>query len=213
LSVSVRTALSTFLDLPLENGELNAAIYNLIPDGGARPRPASSGNIIPDMTDQSILGLAINLLEQDLLRLNILKEINMVDTIGSSPGDLISSLFAIINSLYPFSSGSVLLIYENHVDFYFCGNDSSGMNSSSEIKSLILDQLKHRQDIYKGPRLLNFIRKRNKTGGGSSGQNTGPLDVEGGGADSGMYRKVVKRLLWEPRFIKDCIYFTNVSKM
>ena len=137
-----------FLELPLENGELKASIHQLIPDGGARPRPATSGNIIPEMTDQSILGLATNLLEQDLLRLNILKEINMVDTMGSSPGDLISALFAIINSLYPFSSGSALLIYENHIEFYFCGNHSSGMNRSSEIKSLILDQLKHHQDIH-----------------------------------------------------------------
>lgn len=137
-----------FLELPLENGELKASIHQLVLDGGARSRPATSGNIIPEMTDQSILGLATNLLEQDLLRLNILKEINMVDTMGTSPGDLISALFAIINSLYPFFSGSALLIYDNHIDFYFCGNHSSGMNRSSEIKSLILDQLKHHQDIH-----------------------------------------------------------------
>lgn len=52
-----------------------------------------------------------------------------------------------------------------------------------------------------GPRLLNFIRKGNKSGAISSGQTTGALDVEGGAAGSGMYRKVVKKLLWEPRFI------------
>ena len=92
-----------FLEIPFESGELKACVHQLILDAGARSRPATSGNIIPEMTDQSILGLATNLLEQDLLRLNILKEINMVDTISSSPGDLISALFAIINSLYPFS--------------------------------------------------------------------------------------------------------------
>jgi len=140
-----------FLELPLENGDLMASIHKLIPDGGARTRPAASGNIIPEMTDQSILGLATNLLEQDLLRLNILKEINMVDTVGSTPGDLISSLFAIINSLYPFFSGSALLIYENHIDFYFCGNHSTGVNRSSEIKALILDQLKNHQDLHINP--------------------------------------------------------------
>ncbi len=49
-----------------------------------------------------------------------------------------------------------------------------------------------------GPRLLNFIRKQNNL---SSGQTPEPLDVEGGAAGSGMYRKVVKKLLWEPRFV------------
>ena len=137
-----------FLEIPFESGELKACVHQLILDAGARSRPATSGNIIPEMTDQSILGLATNLLEQDLLRLNILKEINMVDTISSSPGDLISALFAIINSLYPFSLGAALLIYENHIDFYFCGNHSSRINRSAEIKSLILDQLKHHQDIH-----------------------------------------------------------------
>jgi len=57
-------------------------------------------------------------------------------------------------------------------------------------------KVKRRGD--QGPRLLNFIRKRNNP---SSGQATEPLDVEGGAAGSGMYRKVVKKLLWEPRFI------------
>lgn len=60
---------------------------------------------------------------------------------------------------------------------------------------------KRDEEIYKGPRLLNFIRKRNKTDGRSREQNTGALDVADGAAGSGMYRKVVKKLLWEPRFV------------
>ncbi|SMC51307.1 Response regulator receiver domain-containing protein [Desulfocicer vacuolatum DSM 3385] len=140
-----------FLDVPLESAELHSSIHALVPGGGVRPRPVTSDNVIPEMTDQSILGLATNLLEQDLLKLNILKEINMVDSMDNSPGELFSSLFAIINSLYPFSSGSVLLVYDNHVEFYFCGEDMPGKKRSSELKTLILDQLRHRQDIRINP--------------------------------------------------------------
>lgn len=140
-----------FLDLPLEPGVLEASIRSLVSEAGNRSRPVTSGNIIPEMREQAILRLATNLLEQDLLRLNILKEINMVDTVSGSPGALISSLFAIINSLYPFSSGSALLIYEDHFEFYFCRNGTTGVTRAMEIKSLILEQLKRRQDVYIDP--------------------------------------------------------------
>ncbi len=160
-----------FLELPLESGALSASIRALLPEEGARLRPVMSGNIISEMSDQAILGLATNLLEQDLLRLNILKEINMVDTIGNSPGDMISSLFAIINSLYPFSSGAALLMYENHIDFYFCRNGTSGINRSDEIKALIFEQLKRRQDVYINPEAVVDIVVESEISGPASDEN------------------------------------------
>ncbi|SMC51294.1 type IV pilus assembly protein PilB [Desulfocicer vacuolatum DSM 3385] len=48
--------------------------------------------------------------------------------------------------------------------------------------------------VYKGPRLLNFIRKQNNAHGTARG-------VHGGSSGSGTYRKVVKKMLWEPRLI------------
>ena len=154
-----------FLELPFENDAIDASIRTLLPEEGRRLRPAASGNIIPEMSDQAILGLASNLLEQDLLRLTVLKEINMVDTIGRSPGDLVSSLFAIINSLYPFSSGAALLIYEEHIDFYFCTGQTPRSSRSDEIKALMLDQLKRRQDIYINPEEVVEIVVRSEISG------------------------------------------------
>ncbi len=52
--------------------------------------------------------------------------------------------------------------------------------------------------VDKGPRLLHFIKKQNKIPVASSpGQGAGEMNA--GGAGSGMYRKVVKKLLWQPR--------------
>lgn len=160
-----------FLDLPLEPGVLDTAINTLVSEGGKRSRPVATGKIIPEMNDQAILGLATNMLEQDLLRLNILKEINMVDTISGTPGELISSLFAIINSLYPFSSGSALLIYEDHIEFYFCRNGTAGVNRAVEIKSLILDQLKRRQDVFIDPEMVVDIFLESEISGPASDDN------------------------------------------
>ncbi len=55
-----------------------------------------------------------------------------------------------------------------------------------------------RNTVDKGPRLLNFIKNKNKTDGmplGKRGMDAVPTDT--GGSGSGMYRKVVKKLLWE----------------
>ena len=52
--------------------------------------------------------------------------------------------------------------------------------------------------IDKGPRLLHFIRKQDKTFGSYS-KDQSPGEMNTGGAGSGMYRKVVKKLLWQPR--------------
>lgn len=160
-----------FLDLPLGPGSLETAIASLVSDSGRRSRPVTSANIIPEMSDQAILGLATNILEQDLLRLNVLKEINMVDTISGTPGELVSSLFAIINSLYPFSSGSALLIYEDHIDFYFCRKGTTGVNRATEIKSLIFDQLKRRQDVYIDPEMVADIFLESEISGPASDDN------------------------------------------
>jgi len=52
--------------------------------------------------------------------------------------------------------------------------------------------------VDKGPRLLNYIRNRNKAPGiALPGKGSGKINT--GGAGSGMYRKVVKKLLWQPR--------------
>ena len=91
-------------------------------------------------------GLATNLLEHDLLRLNILKEINMVDTMGNTPSDLISSLFAILNSLYPISSGAVMLIYEDRTEYYHCSASENG-RAAVALKAFLLDQLRRRQEL------------------------------------------------------------------
>ena len=53
--------------------------------------------------------------------------------------------------------------------------------------------------VDKGPRLLHFIKKRQKTPASFPGQGSGEMNA--GGAGSGMYRKVVKKLLWQPRQI------------
>ncbi|GAB6143464.1 GspE/PulE family protein [Desulfocicer niacini] len=52
--------------------------------------------------------------------------------------------------------------------------------------------------VDKGPRLLHFIKNRDKTPGASCPEQ-GSGEMNTGGDGSGMYRKVVKKLLWQPR--------------
>lgn len=135
-----------YLEIPFDAEMLHKTVSGLLAGRESRlANPIAGGSILSEMGDHAVLGLATNLLEQDLLRLNILKEINMVDTTGNSPGELISSLFAILNSLCPFSFGGVLLIYEERVEFFHCSSKGA-RTTSAEIKSFLRDELQRRQD-------------------------------------------------------------------
>ena len=130
-----------YLKTPVTEKVWEAAIEELV----FRKKPArqiiSHFNVIHELEDQAILMMATTLLEQDLLRSNILNEINMMDTWETSPADLVQSLMAIIHSLYPFTLGAALLISNNHGEMYLSSEGAFDPERIEEINKLVVAHL------------------------------------------------------------------------
>ena len=130
-----------YLKTPVTEKVWEAAIEELV----FRKKPArqiiSHFNVIPELEDQAILMMATTLLEQDLLRSNILNEINMMDTWETSPADLVQSLMAIIHSLYPFTLGAALFISNNHGEMYLSSEGAFDPERIEEINKLVVAHL------------------------------------------------------------------------
>ena len=78
----------------------------------------------------------------------------MVDIWTLLPRDVVSSLMGIIGSLYDFSTGAALLVYEHDSEFLCYQNGSSAEDRLKEIKSLILKHLERRFDIHLDPKAI-----------------------------------------------------------
>ena len=137
-----------YLQTPVTGVQLERTLRTLM--NRARPRRNLMSHIsfIPDLEDQAILMLATSLLEQDLLRATILNEINMIDTWDIPPRDLLTSLMAIIHSLYPFNGWAALMISENHSELYMCGNGKDEQNRFGETARPILEHLRQQHGMY-----------------------------------------------------------------
>ncbi len=130
-----------YLKTPITEKAWEAALEGLV----FRKKPArqiiSHFNVIPELDDQAILMMATTLLEQDLLRANILNEINMMDTWETSPADLVQALMTIIHSLYPFTRSAALLIYDNHGEMYLSSEGAFDPEKIDEINKLVVGHL------------------------------------------------------------------------
>ena len=130
-----------YLKTPVTERAWEAAIEELV----FRKKPSrqiiSHFNVIPELEDPAILMMATTLLEQDLLRSNILNEINMMDTWETSPADLVQALMAIIHSLYPFTLGAALLISDNHGEMYLSSEGVFETGRIDEIHKLVVAHL------------------------------------------------------------------------
>lgn len=112
-----------------------------------RRRVGSHAGLIGELDDNGILRMAAGLLEQDLIRATVLNEINRMDTWDMEPGNLVTSLMTIIQSLYPFGRGASLLISDNHSELYVCGREPSDQTGLDETKDLMIDYLWERHSI------------------------------------------------------------------
>ena len=104
-------------------------------------------SLIQNMEDHAIISMAANLLEEELLQTSILNEISMIDIFEISVEDLVTFVMKIIESLYDFSEGAVLLIYERHSELFFYRDHDTEYNSLDNTKKLILNHLKDRYGI------------------------------------------------------------------
>jgi len=140
-----------YLPLPVEGDELETLLEALLHRGAPRRRLLPRASLVPGLEDRDILGLATHLLEHDLLMSSVLNEINRIDDWYASSKDLVASLLAIIHSLFPFSCGAGLLIFETHSELYMRPGGDQGSNLSERIQSLIRDHLRDRHGCYLNP--------------------------------------------------------------
>jgi diguanylate cyclase (GGDEF)-like protein len=137
-----------YLQKPVSEMDLEEYLGRLLRGGGNKRRVFGPVNMIQDLEDFSILTLASKITEQELLRANILNEINRVDILAMPTNELVMALMAIINSLYGFSLGVALLLHDQHKEFLFYQNGRVDQNHLDAVKELILKYLEQQHKIY-----------------------------------------------------------------
>lgn len=147
----------SFLCTPVEKDLFQDTLQTILPRRTIRRRPMPRVSLVSGLQDPDILSLATNLLEQDLLLSSVLNEINRIDTWATSPEDLVTSLLAIIHSLFVFSSGAALLLFEKHSELYVFPGSQPGNASLERTKVLMIEHLKAKHDIFVRPGDLHCV--------------------------------------------------------
>ncbi len=155
-----------YLDRPISELKLKEMLDRFLENRAGARELFAPVSVIQDLEDNSILAMANALMEQDLVRANILNEISMIDIWTMLPRDVVTSLMGIIGSLYDFSTGAALLVYEHDSEFIFYQNGNTTEDRLKEIKGLVLKHLERRFDIHLDPQatrqtLLQAIRPTN----------------------------------------------------
>ncbi|MCF8146026.1 MAG: diguanylate cyclase [Deltaproteobacteria bacterium] len=140
-----------YLRLPAEESELETAIEGALHRGTPRRRLLPRVSLVSGLEDRDIISLATHLLEHDLLMSSVLNEINRIEDRSGSSKELIASLLAIIHSLFPFSYGAALLMFEKHTELYMRPGGDHGSSLPERIQSLIRDHLRDRHGCFLKP--------------------------------------------------------------
>lgn len=143
-----------YLQKPLTKMDLDKTLARFLSKGRTKHRLFEPVRMVPDLGDYSILTMATNLLEQKLLRANILNEVNMIDILAMPTEDLVIAVMTIIGSLYDFTLGVALLLFDHHEEFFFYQNGQVEQNRLDEFKQLILKHLQRQHEIYLNPKQI-----------------------------------------------------------
>ena len=141
-----------YLQKPVNETDLDKTLNRFLRKASSRRRMFAPVSTIPELDDESIMILATKLLEQELLRANILNEINMIDISAMSTKDLATAVMTIVDSLYDFSLGAALLLYDHGGEFFFYRNEQVKQNRLDEVKKLIFEHLQRQHKIYLDPK-------------------------------------------------------------
>lgn len=136
------------LQKPIDKKKLDEIIHTFFRKRSDKRSLFAPCNIIPDLDDSSILKLAANLLERELLRANILNEISVMNISAMSMMDIVMDNMKIIDSLFDFTLGIALLIYDQNAEFFFYQNGHIEQKHLEEIKNFIFKNLENESDIY-----------------------------------------------------------------
>ncbi len=143
-----------YLEKPVNEVDLEKALNTFLRKESGKRQLLAPVSTIPDLDDQSILALATKLLEQELLRANILNEINMIDISAMTAEDLVMAVMAIVGSLYDFAVATALFLYIDHGEIFFYQNGQVEQDRLDEVKKLILKHLQRQYEIYLDPKQI-----------------------------------------------------------
>ena len=143
-----------YLQKPVNKMDLDKILARFISEGRAKHRLFEPVRMVPDLGDCSILTMAGNLLEHKLLRATIMNEINMIDISVMPTKDLVMALMTIVGSLYDFTIGAALLLFNDYGEFFFYQNAQVEQNRLDEFKKLILKHLQRQHKISLNPKQI-----------------------------------------------------------
>jgi twitching motility two-component system response regulator PilH len=132
---------------PVEENKLEKVINTLLSKKNNAYELFPPNSQIQNMKDHAIVSMAANLMEEDLLQASILNEISMIDIFEVSIKELVTFVMKIIESLYSFKQGAVLLIYERHSELFFYDDPDSGQDSLDNTRKFIFNHLKNRYGV------------------------------------------------------------------
>lgn len=140
-----------YLQAPLNESDLNEIMNRFLRSQSSKRRLLAPVRMVPEMEAQSVLGLANNLLEQELLRANILNEINLMDISGMPTDEFVMAVMAIISTLFDFTLGAASLIFDPRLELFFYTDEDVDQAHLDEIKTLTSNYLEQHHEIYIDP--------------------------------------------------------------
>jgi len=140
-----------YLQAPLNESHLNEILNRFLRSQSRKRQLLAPVRMVPEMEALSVLGLANNLLEQELLRANILNEINLMDISGMPTDEFVMAVMAIISTLFDFALGAALLIFDPHLELFIYTNEEVDQAHLDEIKTLTSNYLEQHHEIYIDP--------------------------------------------------------------
>ena len=106
------------LPFPFEE-ETTYRIIDLLSRKKSKKRLLLPESLLTDLDDTALFNMALSLAEHEMLKANILNEINLIDVVSLAFHDLIYAVMSILNSLFDFDIAAVMIIHQKDDDIIF----------------------------------------------------------------------------------------------
>ncbi len=145
-----------YLHRPINAGELEEILRSFVNGKSGKNPVFAPARIQADLSDHSIMTMANDIMERKLIRSEIMNEISLIETSDFSMKELITAIMNIVGSLYDFSLGLVMFFHDEQGELFFYKSGEMDQKHLESIKSLLLQHLKERHEIYLHPKQINF---------------------------------------------------------
>ncbi|MGA1871179.1 MAG: diguanylate cyclase domain-containing protein [bacterium] len=153
-----------YLQKPINQMELERVLQRYGGKDTVKSPLLSPTSSIPNLDDYGILNVVSTILEKELLRAKILNELNMIDIYRLSTHDIIMAIMTMFESLYSFSLGAALLLYDHYGHIYFYQKKQVEKERLEKVKGLILGHLQRQHKIFIHPKHLEQTLLLSSTG-------------------------------------------------